>query len=228
MCIILVSSSHGYTKNKFSCCWDSRLYCLAGNMELFFAGWCLWYKPVRGIPSQGRLGEGTSRKSFSGIQGQSPVRGFVGQSSPKPKLSVSLLIVNSCVFIIVAFLKDGDIVHLQTFDSVAEITVFLQRHLLIFQSLRPVVQPRFVKGVPWREMASARSVSLYRGSGGTAPRGVQGQSPWSRDQGGKAFAPLKLKAFQLFLFLRPTKAANLLYSLYFANAENLSCGGIHR
>jgi len=160
---------------------------------------------VRGIPSQGRLGEGTSRKSFSGIQGQSPVRGFVGQSSPKPKLSVSLLIVNSCVFIIVAFLKDGDIVHLQTFDSVAEITVFLQRHLLIFQSLRPVVQPRFVKGVPWREMASARSVSLYRGSGGTAPRGVQGQSPWSRDQGGKAFAPLKLKAFQLFYFYVPQK-----------------------
>jgi len=29
-------------------------------------------------------------------------------------------------------------------------------------------------------MASARSASLYRGSGGGAPSGVQGQSPWSR------------------------------------------------
>ena len=33
--------------------------------------------------------------------------------------------------------------------------------------------------------------SLQRGSGGFAPSGVQGQSPWSGGQGGEA--PLKLK-----------------------------------
>jgi len=43
--------------------------------------------------------------------------------------------------------------------------------------------------------ASARSASLYRGSGGGAPSGVQGQSPWSGGHGGEA--PLKLKHFLL-------------------------------
>ena len=43
---------------------------------------------------------------------------------------------------------------------------------------------------PWR----ARSASLYWEFGGCAPSGVQGQSPWSGGQGGKA--PLKLNAFR--------------------------------
>ena len=34
-------------------------------------------------------------------------------------------------------------------------------------------------------MASARSESLYGGSGGIAPSGVQGQSPWWGGQGAK-------------------------------------------
>jgi len=41
----------------------------------------------------------------------------------------------------------------------------------------------------WR----AREREPIWGSGGGAPSGVQGQSPWSGGQGGKA--PLKLKAF---------------------------------
>ncbi len=41
-------------------------------------------------------------------------------------------------------------------------------------------------------MASA-GARAYMGSGGFAPSGVQGQSPWSGGQGGEA--PLKLKAF---------------------------------
>jgi len=41
----------------------------------------------------------------------------------------------------------------------------------------------------WR----AREREPIWGSGGGAPSGVQGQSPWSGDKGGKA--PLKLKAF---------------------------------
>ena len=41
-------------------------------------------------------------------------------------------------------------------------------------------------------MASAGARAYNRGSGGGAPSGVQGQSPWSGGQGAK---PLKLKAF---------------------------------
>ena len=53
-------------------------------------------------------------------------------------------------------------------------------------------------------MASARSASLQRLSGGEALSRVQGQSPWSGGQGGKA--PLKLKHF--FAFERSIEAAN--------------------
>jgi len=41
-------------------------------------------------------------------------------------------------------------------------------------------------------MASAEREPITEVGGG-APSGVQGQSPWSEDQGGEA--PLKLKAF---------------------------------
>jgi len=51
-------------------------------------------------------------------------------------------------------------------------------------------------------MASAQSASLYWGSVGLAPSGVQGQSPWSGNQGGD----LKLKALLYF------KAARMLFS----------------
>jgi len=43
--------------------------------------------------------------------------------------------------------------------------------------------------------SAAREREPIRGSGGGAPSGVQGQSPWSGGQGGKA--PLKLKSFLL-------------------------------
>ena len=56
-------------------------------------------------------------------------------------------------------------------------------------------------------MASAQSASLYWGSGGLAPSGVQGQSPWSGGQGGEA--PLKLKALLYF------KAAYAVFRAYF-------------
>ena len=38
-----------------------------------------------------------------------------------------------------------------------------------------------------------RGARAYKGIWGEAPSGVQGQSPWSEGQGGKA--PLKLKGF---------------------------------
>ena len=46
-------------------------------------------------------------------------------------------------------------------------------------------------GGPIMASAGARA---YMGSGGIAPSGVQGQSPWSGGQGGEA--PLKLTTFQ--------------------------------
>jgi len=42
-----------------------------------------------------------------------------------------------------------------------------------------------ISSKPWGTTWRARSASLYRGSRGRAPSGVQGQSPWSGDQGAK-------------------------------------------
>ena len=59
-------------------------------------------------------------------------------------------------------------------------------------------------------MASEWSASLQRGSGGRAPRGVQGQSPWSEGQGAK---PPKAESF--FALGRATDRANLYHLQYF-------------
>ena len=56
-------------------------------------------------------------------------------------------------------------------------------------------------------MASARSASLWRGSGGGAPSEVQGQSPWSgRDQGGEA--PWSWNTFCFWMFDENRKFAH--------------------